>query len=774
MSTLKRVVSLLLCVVMLISVLVSCDTDNSHNHETGESTTEQQQGSEFDHTHTGKEPSEETTGGSQPHTHTPATAVTENVVDATCTQTGSYAEVVFCSECQEEISRTQKTVDKKPHDHNQKITTSTYLKTSANCNNAAVYYYSCTCGEKGTTTFTSGDALEHTFDQKNTASTYRKSAATCTDAAVYYYSCSCGEKGTTTFTSGDTLEHTFDQKNTASTYRKSAATCTDAAVYYYSCVCGEKGTSYFANGSTIPHTFSSWSVVQIATCKVDGLEQRSCFCGEKETRKIDHSIIPHTEGNEIVVTRPTATEPGIKYVDCSICGAVIREESIPAKGYSIGLAYSINGDGISCTVTGIGTCTDADVYIPPTVGGVSVTAIGANAFRNCNKITSVTIPDGVTSIGEGAFTCCNYLTNVTIPNSVMSVGEAIFDSCQRLASITIPFVGESRTATGYRSHFGYIFGEYSSGVKTEVFPDNYIGSWVCYIPANLKTVVITDTTKIAADAFYNCSTIESLTFPNSVTSFGGDAFYGCTNLKSIIIEDGNPIYHSAGNCIIETQSKTLILGCKNSIIPTDGSVTHIGTRSFSGCSGLTSIAIPNSVKSIGYHAFENCSSLKNITIPASVETIDSSPFAGCSGLTSITVENGNPNYHSAGNCLINTKNKTLINGCATSVIPDDGSVTKIGHTAFEDCTTLTLIIIPEGVTSIDTSAFAGCTNLKSITIPDSVTTFGIFAFYDCVKLRSIYYNGTKSQFMNIRVASFWRDNTPTITVYCTDGNISLS
>ena len=133
MSILKRAISLLLCIVMLTSVLASCDTDDSHNHETGESTTEQPQGT------------------TPEHTHTPATAVTENLVDSTCTKTGSYDEVVYCSVCHEEISRAQKTIDKKAHDYSQKVTTSTYLKFSADCNNAAVYHFSCSCGAKGTT-----------------------------------------------------------------------------------------------------------------------------------------------------------------------------------------------------------------------------------------------------------------------------------------------------------------------------------------------------------------------------------------------------------------------------------------------------------------------------------------------------------------------------------------------------------------------------------------------------------------------------------------------
>ncbi len=116
----KRIISLLLCVVMLTSVLASCCKNDSHNHQTNESTAEQQQGPTHDHTHDETKPSEGTTEEPGRHTHIHATAVRENLVDSTCTVTGSYDEVVYCSTCNEEISRTQKTVEKKAHEYDAK------------------------------------------------------------------------------------------------------------------------------------------------------------------------------------------------------------------------------------------------------------------------------------------------------------------------------------------------------------------------------------------------------------------------------------------------------------------------------------------------------------------------------------------------------------------------------------------------------------------------------------------------------------------------------
>ena len=129
-----------------------------------------------------------------------------------------------------------------------------------------------------------------------------------------------------------------------------------------------------------------------------------------------------------------------------------------------------------------------------------------------------------------------------------------------------------------------------------------------------------------------------MTFGEKVKNIPSDAFRSCTGLTSIQVASGNRTYHSDGNCLIET-TKTLVLGCKNSIIPSDESVTTIGDYAFSGCSGLASITIPDSVTTIGNYAFYGCTGLTSITIPNSVTSIGSYAFWGCSGLASITIPN---------------------------------------------------------------------------------------------------------------------------------------
>ena len=212
------------------------------------------------------------------------------------------------------------------------------------------------------------------------------------------------------------------------------------------------------------------------------------------------------------------------------------------------------------------------------------------------------------------------------------------------------------------------------------------------------SVVVEDGCKeIKSWAFFQWENLVSATIPDSVTSIEEYAFTSCAGLTSITIGKG---------------------------------VVSIEESAFNGCSSLTSVIIPDSVADIGNFAFCDCSGLTSVIIPNSVTKIGDGAFSACSGLTSITVAEGNPVYHSAGNCLIKTASKTLVAGCKTSEIPSDDSVTSIGNYAFSSRSGLNSVIIPDGVTSIGEYAFGGCSELTSVTIPASVKKIDFLAFND--------------------------------------------
>ena len=307
-------------------------------------------------------------------------------------------------------------------------------------------------------------------------------------------------------------------------------------------------------------------------------------------------------------------------------GTPISPDQTPSEG----LAFTSNGDG-TCYVSGIGSCTDSDIVIPDAYNGQTVTSIGDWAFSECSGLTSITIPDSVTSIGESAFLGCTNLTSITIPDSVTVIDAQALCGCSGLTTIAIP---NSVTSIGEHAFYE------CTGLTSITIPNSV--------------------TTIGYCAFYGCTSLTGIIIPDSVTSIDEGAFGWCSGLTSLTVELGNPVYHSSGNCIIETASKTLVLGCSNSLIPTDGSVTSIGNWAFLGCMGLTSITIPDSVTSIGFYAFFGCSSLTSITIPNSVTTIGEYAFYECVSLTDIYFSGSEEqwrqiNIGDSNDCLFNAR-----------------------------------------------------------------------------------------------------------------------
>ncbi len=402
-----------------------------------------------------------------------------------------------------------------------------------------------------------------------------------------------------------------------------------------------------------------------------------------------------------------------------------NDESVIVPPSSVLLQYSFDGNTDSYSIVACDKNV-VEVNVPAEYNGYPVKRIDDNAFFECRSLISVTIPDSVMSIGEHAFGFCSALSNVTIPSSVTSIDKYAFIGCHALANVEIP---DSVTEIGFSAFASTAW--YNNQPDGVVYIGNLLYNYKGTMP-NGTSITIKDGTKGISDyAFDRCSGLSNVTIPNSVTSIGTGAFSECIGIVSITIPDsvtsigqnafyGTEWYNKQPDGVIYVGEVLYEFKLSNLLTPYD-----------------TSITIKDGTKGISSHAFDWCSGLKSITIPNSVTDIGEYAFSGHNSLTSITVESGNPKYHSDGNCLIETDSKTLLAGCNTSVIPNDGSVTRIGSGAFFEHTKLSSITIPYGVTSIGDEAFKECTSLTNVIIPDSVKSIGDEAFKKCTSLTNV-------------------------------------
>ena len=230
------------------------------------------------------------------------------------------------------------------------------------------------------------------------------------------------------------------------------------------------------------------------------------------------------------------------------------------------------------------------------------------AFRWCEFLQSVTIPNSVTSIGDEAFFLCESLQSVTIPNSVRNIGNHAFRGCNICFFIC--------NSIYFQNDDVCLFNKDKTAIVSR------IKDCVNYIIPN-------SVTSIGDGAFSYCDSLQSVTIPNSVKSIGDKAFSYCDSLQSVTIP----------NSVTSIRDKAFFL-CKSlQSVTIPNSVTKIGNYAFWECISLQSVTIPNSVKSIGNYAFGSCKSLQSITIPNSVSSIGNLAFNLCESLQSITIPN---------------------------------------------------------------------------------------------------------------------------------------
>lgn len=315
----------------------------------------------------------------------------------------------------------------------------------------------------------------------------------------------------------------------------------------------------------------------------------------------------------------------------------------------------------------------------------SVTSLEPFAFYNCPYMETLILPESLNTIKKQSVMMCNSLGSVSIPCNVRQIDVGAIGRNHSLSNIT---VHEHNPYYDSRDNCNAIIRK----------SDNTL------MVGCVNTVIPEDISYIADQSFLECEGISSVTIPVGIKRIGDYAFYGCVDLETVILQDG---------------------------------IKEIGQASFGECHNLYSINIPESTVYIHDRAFYNCNSLKQITIPGSVNEIGTEVFSGDTSLQSITVSPANRFYDSYGNSnvIVDCKNKSLIAGCNTSVIPED--VISIRTGVFRSCHGIKTVNIPDCVEFISGSAFMDCTGIEQIHLPQNMYAIADLAFHGCSQLQSI-------------------------------------
>ena len=451
-------------------------------------------------------------------------------------------------------------------------------------------------------------------------------------------------------------------------------------------------------------TAPSGTTVDVSILGTDGTTLEQIPQGTVKPSEISNSTLVTATIKLTIASTSSST------VDLS--GITITINQVVPEVYDY-FTFEVNDDGKTVTLTDYNKnlSDSTDVVIPSTVSQnasgewiegntYTVTAIAngtssTGVFYN-SGITSITFPSSLTSIGGSAFYRCSGLTgelNLGECTSLTSIGSNAFYRCSGLT------------------------GELNLGECTSL---TSIGDYAFYrcsgLTGELNLGECTSLTSIGNYAFSGCSGLTGISLPSSLTSIGEAAFSGCSGLTSITVEGGNSVYHSEGNCVIETNTNILVVGCKTSVIPSY--ITSIGDYAFQNCSGLTgelNLGGCTSLTSIGGSAFDGCSGLTgelNLGGCTSLTSIGDRAFDGCSGLTG----------------------ELDLSNCT--------SLTSIGNAAFFDCSKLTSISLPSSLTSIGNSAFYSCDGLTGeldLSNCTSLTSIGYMAFFDCGALKSVVF-----------------------------------
>jgi len=414
-----------------------------------------------------------------------------------------------------------------------------------------------------------------------------------------------------------------------------------------------------------------------------------------------------------------------------------HRESIKALALDDGITYIGNYSFYNCCclvsvdlpegLTGIGSSAFRNcVRLQTVYTGSALRRIGAEAFAYCYALKNFTLPEGLTDLDSGAFGYCTSLTAVKLPASLRYIGSRTFFGCEALTSLTVDAGNPYYFVTN-----GLLIRRADKTLILAVY-----GASEIEIPEGI--------TAIGEYAFYGYTTLKKITIPVWVTAIGEDAFANCSALTSVAILSKDATICDSENTFPESAR---IRGFKDS---TALSYAQKYSRYLeiirSGKCGddLSWYFLDGTLRIYGtgdMYIFDDSTistpwmgmwtdDVRRVEIGAGVSSVSEGAFSCLRDIEEIIIEEGNTSLRVIGNCLINTRTKTLIASCRDgAVIPDDGSVTAIGKYAFNYYKGSKELTIPACITSIGEFAFMRCTAIKSVRLDENISFVGDMAFF---------------------------------------------
>ena len=381
-----------------------------------------------------------------------------------------------------------------------------------------------------------------------------------------------------------------------------------------------------------------------------------------------------------------------------------------------------------------GICSSVtSVNIPDTV-----TQIETGAFKNCQLLKSIKLPDNIEIIGVSAFSGSG-LTEIYIPKTIISISDEAFKKCTSLKNVMMNYndaIIES-PIEGTCTYICYEIGKSAFEGDTSLsfvhLSENVLKIGACAFMecSSLTSLTIPERVREIGSTFIAGTAISSITIPKNVTNTGsatGSALGGSKELKSIIFEEGIKKIpdHIGGNC---------------SDVSIPDTVTEIGKSAFRNCDLLKSVRLPDSITEIGDRAFEE-SGITSINIPNAITKIGEWTFANCKSLQTVTMNRNDTVKRTDSKCVIGERAFQWDTSLKSVDLPEN--LTEISRFAFADCSSLANITIPDKVTEIGEYAFKSCISLETLELPDSVKKIGSLAYGSCKNLSSVKI-GTKER-----------------------------